>query len=38
MRNSTSAVVYHLFFACEHPVAKEIITDIFNKYRQKSGL
>ena len=35
MRNSTNAVVYYLFFACGHPVAKKIIIDIFNKYRSK---
>lgn len=34
MRNSTNAVVYYLFFACKHPVARKIITDVFNKYRQ----
>ena len=33
MRNSNNAVVYYLFFASHHPVAKKIITDIFSKYR-----
>ena len=35
MRNSNKAVVYYLFFACKHPVAEKIITDIFDKYRQE---
>jgi three-Cys-motif partner protein len=33
MRNSNNAVVYYLFFASQKPVAKNIITDIFKKYR-----
>ena len=33
MRNSNNAVVYYLFFASCHPVAKKIITAIFDKYR-----
>jgi three-Cys-motif partner protein len=33
MRNSINAVVYYLFFACRHPVARKIITAIFDKYR-----
>jgi three-Cys-motif partner protein len=33
MRNSNKAVVYYLFFASQKPVAKKIITDIFDKYR-----
>jgi three-Cys-motif partner protein len=33
MRNSAKADLYYLFFACSHPVAKKIVTDIFNKYR-----
>lgn len=35
MRNSTNAVVYYLFFASQKPVAQRIITDIFEKYRQR---
>lgn len=35
MRNSTNAVVYYLFFASQKPVAHDIITDIFGKYRQR---
>jgi hypothetical protein len=27
-------VVYYLFFASQKPVAAEIVTDIFSKYRQ----
>jgi three-Cys-motif partner protein len=33
MRNSNNAVVYYLFFASQKPVAKNIIEDIFKKYR-----
>ena len=33
MRNSNNAVVYYLFFASQQPVAEDIITDIFKKYR-----
>ncbi|MBZ5647773.1 MAG: three-Cys-motif partner protein TcmP [Acidobacteriia bacterium] len=33
MRNSNGAVVYYLFFASQKGVAREIVTDIFNKYR-----
>jgi three-Cys-motif partner protein len=33
MRNSKGSVVYYLFFASQKPVAKEIVEDIFNKYR-----
>lgn len=35
MRNSRNAIVYYLFFASQKPVAAEIVTDIFNKYRNK---
>ncbi len=38
MRNSTNAVVYYLFFACAHPVARTIITAIFDKYRKIKDL
>jgi len=37
MRNSMNAVVYYLFFASQKPVADNIITDIFNKYRNGVG-
>jgi len=33
MKNSIGAVVYYLFFASQQPVAKDIIKDIFNKYK-----
>lgn len=33
MKNSTNAVVYHLFFASQKPVAQKIIDAIFKKYR-----
>jgi three-Cys-motif partner protein len=36
MRNSRNTVVYYLFFASPKAVAEKIITDIFNKYRQRS--
>jgi three-Cys-motif partner protein len=36
MRNSKNAVVYYLFFASPKSVAEKIITDIFNKYRNRS--
>jgi three-Cys-motif partner protein len=35
MRNSKGAIVYYLFFAAHKPVAADIVTDIFNKYRQR---
>jgi three-Cys-motif partner protein len=35
MHNSKGAVIYYLFFASQKPVAKKIVTDIFNKYRDK---
>jgi len=35
MRNSKNAIVYYLFFASQKPVAADIVTDIFNKYRNK---
>jgi hypothetical protein len=33
MKNSKDAVVYYLFFASQKPIAKDIIEDIFGKYR-----
>jgi three-Cys-motif partner protein len=33
MKNSSNAVVYYLFFASHKPVAKNIVEDIFSKYR-----
>jgi hypothetical protein len=33
MKNGNNAVVYYLFFASQKPVAENIITDIFAKYR-----
>jgi hypothetical protein len=35
MKNKTNAVVYYLFFAAQKPVAAKIITDIFDRYRDK---
>jgi three-Cys-motif partner protein len=33
MRNKAGAIVYYLFFASKNPTAKDIVTDIFRKYR-----
>ena len=33
MRNSNGAIVYYLFFAAHQAVASDIVTSIFNKYR-----
>lgn len=33
MRNSKGSIVYYLYFASQKPVAKEIIKDIFGKYK-----
>ena len=35
MRNTKGAIVYYLFFASHKPAAKNIITDIFSKYRER---
>lgn len=35
MRNNNGAIVYYLFFASQNPVAKSIVTHIFNKYRNR---
>ncbi len=35
MRNCTGGVVYYLFFASQNPVAQKMVTDIFNKYRNR---
>jgi three-Cys-motif partner protein len=37
MRNSKGATVYYLFFASQKPTAEHIVTDIFNKYRQRGA-
>jgi len=37
MRNTTGAIVYYLFFASPKPVAQNIVTDIFNKYRNRGA-
>jgi len=37
MRNTKGAIVYYLFFASQRPVAHEIVTHIFNKYRHHGG-
>jgi three-Cys-motif partner protein len=38
MRNSCGAVVYYLFFASQKPVADDIVTHIFNKYRRRGSV
>lgn len=38
MRNTTGAIVYYLFFASPKPVAQSIVTDIFNKYRNRGAI
>jgi three-Cys-motif partner protein len=35
MRNSVGAIVYYLFFASPKPVAKKIVKNIFDKYRDR---
>lgn len=35
MRNSSRAVIYYLFFASQRPVADKILTDIYDKYKDK---
>ncbi len=35
MRNRKGAVVYYLFFASHKPVASDIVSDIFNKYKDR---
>jgi three-Cys-motif partner protein len=35
MRNTNGAIVYYLFFASRKLTAEDIITDIFQKYRQR---
>jgi three-Cys-motif partner protein len=35
MRNTQNAVLYYLFFASQKPVAKNIVKDIFDKYRDR---
>lgn len=35
MRNSKGAVIYYLFFASPNATGEKIVTDIFNRYRNK---
>ena len=37
MPNSRGAIVYYLFFAARKPVARNIVTGIFSKHRQRMG-
>jgi three-Cys-motif partner protein len=38
MRNSKGAIVYYLFFASPKPVAQEIVTQIFDKYKNRGAI
>ncbi len=35
MKNSKGGIIYYLFFASHKPVAAKIVSDIFNKYRNR---
>jgi len=37
MRNSKGAIVYYLYFAAQQGVANKIVTDIFDKYRNRGA-
>jgi hypothetical protein len=37
MRNSRGATVYYLYFASAKAVAAKIVSDIFNKYRDREA-
>jgi len=34
MKTTTNSPIYYLYFASQKPVAKEIVSQIFDKYRQ----
>jgi three-Cys-motif partner protein len=38
MRNSTSAILYYLFFAAQKETAENIVLDILDKYRRQGAL
>jgi len=38
MRNSTSAILYYLFFAAQKETAENIVVDILSKYRKQGAL
>jgi three-Cys-motif partner protein len=38
MRNTTGATVYYLFFASHKPVAQNIVTALFTKYRNRGAI
>ena len=38
MKTKNNSVIYYLYFAGHKSSASEIVTDIFEKYRQKQGL
>jgi three-Cys-motif partner protein len=38
MKTKTNSVIYYLYFASQKPVAAHIVTEIFDKYRQRQGL
>jgi len=37
MRNNQGATIYYLFFASQKEVAKKIVEDIYNKYRNRNA-
>ena len=37
MRNTKGAIVYYLFFASHKPIAAKIVSQIFDKYRDRKG-
>lgn len=38
MKTKNNAVIYYLYFASQKEAGKDIVNDIFNKYRAKQGL
>lgn len=38
MKTKTNSVIYYLYFASQQPVAADIVSDIFDKYRIRQGL
>jgi three-Cys-motif partner protein len=38
MTTKNNSIIYYLYFASQKPVAANIVTDIFDKYRKRQGL
>lgn len=38
MKNKTDTVIYYLYFASQNEAGMDVVTDIFNKYRNRQGL